>query len=346
MAKLLKKRIPKPMSLEGHPATWSISLVHFNQQQLTEKPVATLNECALSLKSEGITWVHIVGIHRPNEMVKFGNYFDLCPAMMEDVLMSGGRSKLENYKENLFIVMRLLKFNEPTQEAEDEQICLIVGKNYVISCTETDTELFNPILECFRHSFNLIRQRGADYLAYAIIDAVVDNYFAILERVDDQLDILEEELVNHPSPHTLYKIQTAKRQMVLLRRSIWPTREVVSRFLRVECEIITPQTKIFMQNVYDHIIQAIETIESFRDIVGGLLDIYLSNMSQRLNEIMKVLTVVATIFYPLSFITGIYGMNFDYMPELHSRWAYPSVLAAMVIAAGSMLYFFRRKQWI
>lgn len=342
MTKLLKKR----KSVASPTKTFNINLVNYDTEHVTERDHAGLKECNAFCEENGITWIQVIGIDHPKDLAQLGSQLHLNSVMIEDILMSGERSKLENYNDSLFIVMRLLKFNEETKAAEDEKVIIIVDKNRVITCTERDRELFESVHERIRHSANRIRQKGTDFLAYAIIDAIVDNYFTILEKVDDQLDILEEELVNHPSSYTLYKIQLAKRQIVLLRRSIWPTREVISRFLRVEAAVIDPTTRVFLQEVYDHTIQAIDTIESFRDIVGGLLDIYLSTMSQRLNEIMKVLTVVATIFYPLSFITGIYGMNFDYMPELHSKWAYPSVLAAMVFAAGSMLYFFRRRQWI
>lgn len=333
-------------SATPHAKTFNINLVNYGKEHVTEKKHADLSDCDTYSEEDSITWIQVIGIEHPKDLAHLGSQLKLSPLMIEDILMSGERSKLENYNDSMFIIMRLLKFDETTKAAENEKVIIIIDKNRVITCTERDRELFESIHERIRHSANRIRQKGTDFLAYVIIDAIVDNYFTILEKVDDQLDILEEELVNHPSSYTLYKIQIAKRQIVLLRRSIWPTREVISRFLRVETLIIDPSTRVFMQEVYDHTIQAIDTIESFRDIVGGLLDIYLSTMSQRLNEIMKVLTVVATIFYPLSFITGIYGMNFDYMPELHSQWAYPTVLSAMVIAAGSMLYFFRRRQWI
>ncbi len=350
----MKKRLTKvgasPGTLIAHPDIvlngLSISVMDYNENELIEKDNVTVEECVYYLDTPSVTWIEISGMHNPKYFELMGQRFHLHPLLLEDILSGSERPKLENYKENIFIVLRLLKFNEHNKELGDEQISLVLGKNYVISWTEKERYHFDPIKERLRNGKGKIRKMGADYLAYALIDAIVDNYFVVLEKVDEQLEQLEDDLVASPTPGTLRKIQMAKRSMALLRRFVWPTREVISHFLREETPLIQPATTVYMQDVYDHTIQTIETIESFRDIVSGMLDIYLSSMSQKLNEIMKVLTVVATLFTPLTFMASIYGMNFDYMPELHNRWAYPAVLSVMAISAGTMLYFFRKKQWI
>lgn len=352
--KIIKARVKKiglpPGSLvlsnERKPGKIQISLIDYDAESYIEKIDCSVEDCLPYLKSKTITWINVCGISDASTVEKLGRMFGLHPLMLEDIMSVGQRSKLDQYKDVIYIVMKLLKYNEEHKHAEDEQVSLILGKNYVISFIESPQDIFKPIRDRLRPNKSHFRQRGADYLCYALIDCVVDNYFLILERVDEKLEKLEDELFDEPDSKTLQKIQHSKREIIMLRKSVWPVREVISNFRRLDTPLIQDSTKLYIQDVYDHTIQAIDTIESFRDIVAGMLDIYISSISLRMNEIMKVLTILATIFVPMTFIASLYGMNFDYMPELHHAWGYPAVLGLMLLLSGVMVYYFKRKGWL
>lgn len=354
MSKILKKRIKKPglspgslihIGEKGAEAV-SISLIDYDAHKLLEKKNASLKECLISLNSPSPTWINITGIHDIRTIETIGRHFGLHPLILEDIMNSGQQSKLDNYKDTIYIVVRQLIYNDMKQCVEDEQVSLILGKNFIISFLESNNNVFAPVYDRLRNPKGRMRQRGPDYLCYALIDCLVDNYFLILEKVDDNLESLEEELFYHPTANTLKDMHQAKRELILLRKAVWPMRGVISNFRRMESPLIQNATKLYIQDVYDHTIQAIDTIESFRDITSGMLDIYLSNLSQRMNEIMKVLTIVATIFVPLTFIASIYGMNFKHMPELDWEWGYYAILGVMGLICIVMLYFFKRKKWL
>ncbi len=328
------------------PHQVQITVVDYNDTTIKEKVGATVQECQSYLKSPLNTWIHICGIHDKETIELIGNQFGLHPLLLEDIMTAGQRSKLDDYKDTLFFVTQTLTYNEENQHAEDEQVSIVLGKNFLISFVESNRDFFNPVRERLRNPQSRVRQRGTDYLCYALIDCIVDSYFLILEKVDAKIENLESELIKTPEPKTLQKIQHSKREITLLRKSVWPMREVISNFRRIESPLITDGTKLYLHDVYDHTIQAIDTIESFRDLTSGMLDIYLSNISQRMNEIMKVLTIVATIFVPLTFIASLYGMNFENIPEIHTHWGYYVVLGVMATIALCMLMFFRRKKWI
>jgi len=323
-----------------------IDLIDYDKDSLVEKKDVGIKKCVELIKTPQNTWVDIQGIHDVNAVQEIGSHFGLHPLVLEDIVNSTQRSKLDDYKDNIYIVMRMLKINNEKDEVEDEQVSIILGKNYLISFLETGSQIFAPIKKRLNNPNSRLRNSGSDYLCYSLIDSIVDHYFEILEQVDQKLENLEEEIADKPNTKTMMKIQRVKREIALLRRSVWPMREVVNQFRRIESPLIKDSTKLYIQDVYDHTIQAIDTIESFRDIVAGMFDIYISSINLRMNEIMKVLTIVATIFVPLTFIASIYGMNFEFMPELHSKWGYPAVLAFMVTVTLAMIYFFRRKSWI
>lgn len=323
-----------------------ISMMDYDPTHLVERDEITAEECVHFLNTPSMTWINIRGIHDSGVMSTIGKRFGLHGLVLEDVMNATQRSKLDNYKEHIFIVMRMLDYNKDANRIIDEQISIILGKNYVISFLEDSHDIFSGIRQRIRAGNNRIRNSGADYLCYALIDTIVDHYFVILEAVDQKLEDLEEALIREPGPEIMRKIQHLKREIILLRKSIWPMREVINNFRRLETPLIAETTKLYMHDVYDHTIQAIDTIEGFRDIASGMLDVYLSNMSQRMNEIMKVLTIVSTIFVPLTFVASIYGMNFAYMPELTWYWGYPFTLLIMLSIAIAMLVFFRKKQWI
>jgi magnesium transporter len=253
---------------------------------------------------------------------------------------------MEDFGDYIFAVLKMLQYNEDDKETQVEQISLIFGSNWVISFQENAGDVFDPIRERLRTDKGRIRKMGADYLFYALIDAVVDNYFVVLERIGEKIEEIEEEIVANPSPETLQAIHNLKRQVILLRKSVWPLREVISRLERLELKLINKSTGIFLRDVYDHTIQVIDAVETFRDMLSGMLDIYMSSVSNRMNEVMKVLAVIATIFIPLTLVAGIYGMNFRIMPELEWSLGYPFVLLVMLAVVIVMLVYFRRRKWL
>jgi len=240
----------------------------------------------------------------------------------------------------------MLSYDDRSREVSAEQISLVLSQNHVISLQERKGDVFNPVRERIRNSRGIIRRMGTDYLAYALIDSIVDNYFLILEKLGEKIEFLEDELVTNPTIETLQKIHELKRDMIFLRKSVWPLREVISKLERGGSQLVKESTFIYFRDVYDHTIQVIDAIETYRDMLSGMLDIYLSSISNRMNEVMKVLTIIATIFIPLTLIAGVYGMNFRYMPELESQLGYPLVLLSMLAVSILMLIYFRKKKWL
>jgi magnesium transporter len=277
---------------------------------------------------------------------KIGANFTLHPLVLEDIVNTEHRPKFEDFDSYLFLVLKMLHYDVQTAEIHTEQVSLVITSNTVLSFQEKQGDVFEGVRERLRNNKGRIRKMGADYLAYALLDSVVDSYFGILEQIGEQLERMEDELVLHPTPETLHKIHHFKREMILLRKAVWPLRELIGGLQRNESAIITDATGIFLRDVYDHTIQILDTLETFRDVLSGLLDLYLSNISNRMNEVMKVLTIIATIFIPLSFFAGIYGMNFEHMPELHWRWSYPLLWLFMLTIGGGMLLYFRKKKWL
>ena len=293
-----------------------------------------------------MTWINIDGLHEVKIIENIGSHFDIHPLVLEDILHTGQRPKTEDFGSYIYIVLKMLYFNEEENEIQDEQLSIILGSNFVISFQERVGDVFNPVRERIRIGRFQIKKRKSDYLAYALIDAVVDNYFIILEKLGEQIEDLEEELLDNPNPKNLETIHSLKRQLISLRKSVWPLREVIGGLERSESPLFHESTGIYLKDVYDHTIQVIDTIETYRDMVSGMLDTYLSNISNRMNEVMKVLTIIATIFIPLTFISGLYGMNFRYMPELEWHWGYPLIMFIMAILAIFMLFYFRKKRWL
>ncbi|MEF9427055.1 MAG: magnesium/cobalt transporter CorA [Candidatus Mariimomonas ferrooxydans] len=323
-----------------------ITLIDYDEKQFLEKEIKHIDECFPFKDKPTVTWINIDGLQKADTIEQIGKHFQVHPLLMEDVVSIGQRPKLEDFESYLFLILKMLYFNEDGVTIEAEQLSLIVGDNFLISFQEREGDVFNPIRERIRKAKGRIRKSGADYLAYSLVDAVVDNYFIILEKLGENLEDIEDELVTEPTPETLVDIHNMKREMIFLRRSVWPLREVISALERGESALIKEPTRIYMKDVYDHTIQVMDTIETFRDMLSGMLDIYLSSVSNRMNEVMKVLTIIATLFIPLTFIAGIYGMNFRYMPELEWRRGYPVLLLVMAGISISMLFYFRRKKWL
>jgi magnesium transporter len=322
-----------------------IRIIDYDETQFQEKEAETIEECFPFKEKPTVTWINIDGIHDVKIIEKIGKHFNVHPLVLEDILNTGQRPKMEDFDDYMFIVLKMLYFDEGDEEIKAEQISLILGSNFVISFQERQGDVFNPLRERIRNGKGRSRKMGSDYLAYALMDSIVDNYFIVLEKLGEKIEEMEGELVTNPTPATLQIIHNLKREMIFLRKSVWPLREVVSGLEKGESSLIKESTKIFLRDVYDHTIQVIDTVETFRDLLSGMLDIYLSSISNRMNQVMKVLTIIATIFIPLTFVAGIYGMNFQFMPELQWRWAYFAVLFAMVVIAIGMVIYFRRKGW-
>jgi len=354
MPKLIKKRSKKaglpPGTLvhigEKKAETPKITIMDYDEAHFQEKEIKTIEECFLFKDKPTVTWINIDGLHEVEILEKLGECYGLHPLVLEDILNTDQRPKMEDYGEYLYIVLRMLNYNDNSSEIESEQISLVLGPNFVFSFQEREGDTFNPIRDRIRNSKGRIRKMGADHLAYTLLDSIIDNYFIILEKLGEKIEFLEEEVVTHPTPETLQTVHHLKREMICLRKGVWPLREVISGLERGESSLIKESTRIYLRDVYDHTIQTIDTIETYRDMVSGMLDIYLSSISNRLNAVMKVLTIIATIFMPLTFLAGIYGMNFKYMPELEWRWGYPVIWVIMVGIGVSMLLYFRKKKWL
>ncbi len=323
-----------------------ISLIDYDEANFEEKEIKRVEECFPFKDKPTVTWINIDGIHDLEIIEKVGNHFGLHPLTLEDILNTEQRPKIEDFDDYIFIALKMLYHDEKEGEIQMEQVSLILGSNFVISFQERKGDVFNPVRERIRTGKGRIRKTDADYLAYALMDTIVDNYFIIPEKLGERIESIEGELVANPTPETLQAIHTLKRKLIFLRKSVWPLREVVSGLQRTESTLIHESTDIYLRDVYDHTIQVIDTIETSRDILSGMLDIYLSSISNKMNQVMKVLTIIATIFIPLTFIAGIYGMNFKYMPELEWFWAYPLILGTMIVIGILMLVYFRRKKWL
>ena len=354
MSRLAPKRSRKAGLPPGTPVhlgerksdTTRLTLLHYDEQRAVEQEMKTAQECLALRDSPGVSWINITGLHEVETLAQFGDAFGLHPLVLEDVLNTDQRPKLEDYGEYLYIVIKRLGNGAPANEISTEQISLILGRNLVISFLESDSGVFNVVKDRILNNRGRIRQLGADYLAYTLMDAVVDNYFAIFEKLGERIEILQETIISRPTPASLQTLHALKRELLFLRKSVWPLREVVSGLQRGDSTLIHKDTWFYLRDVYDHTIHVIDTIETYRDMLASMMDIYLSSLSIRLNEVMKVLTIIATIFMPLTFIVGLYGMNFQHMPELSWRWGYPLVLLVMAGVTAGMLVFFRRKKWI
>lgn len=355
MPKLTKKRSRKaglpPGTLihigERRTEHVKLTVIDYDEKHLEEKEIKRVEECFAFKTKRTVTWINVEGVHDTEIIRKIGDHFGLHPLVQEDILNTDQRPKVEDYGGYVYMVLKMLSCSDVSGEVTAEQVSVVLGRGFVISFQEGAIgDVFDPIRERIRGAKGRLREMKADYLAYALVDAIVDNYFSILEKLGEKIEVLEEELVADSRPETLHKIHTLKREMLFLRKSVWPLREAIGRLERGESLLIRQGTQTYLRDVYDHTIQVIDTVETFRDMLSGMLDIYLSSVSNRLNAVMKVLTVIATIFMPLTFLAGLYGMNFKFMPELEWYWGYPAVLLVMAGVGISMLLYFRRKKWL
>ncbi|MGQ0811097.1 MAG: magnesium/cobalt transporter CorA [Nitrospiraceae bacterium] len=323
----------------------TIRVFEYDETRCNERKIAGPDELALAPEPT-VTWVDIGGLHRVDLVEALGKQFNLHPLLLEDITNTDQRPKLDDYDTYGYIVLKMLRVGPRREDIEVEQVSLVFGRQFILSFQENGGDVFQPIRERLRTGKGRIRQGGADYLLYSLVDAIVDHYFAVLETLGERIESLQDAVVESPKPATLHDIHALKRQLLFIRRAVWPLREVMNNLSRADSQFLREPTKLFFRDVYDHVVQIVDTIETLREMVSGMQDIYISSTSYRLNAVMKVLTIITTIFMPLTFIVGIYGMNFEHMPELKSPWGYPLVLFSMVVIAVGMLAFFKRKKWL
>lgn len=300
----------------------------------------------LALKEGGIKWLNVYGLHDVESIEKLGKAVGLDRLVMEDILNTSQRPKLDNRESYIFVEIQQIVFSEQNACFVGEQVSFILGMGYVIAFHERRGPFFDSVKYRIGKSTGNHRKRAADYLLYTLIDTVVDNYFAVLEKMGDRLDFLEEQIIANPSPEVLGKVYTFKRELIDLRRSVYPLREVVSAFERTETDLVNTDLRWFIRDLYDHTIQVIETMETYRDSASGLVDLYMSSVSNRMNNVMKVLTIITTIFVPLTFIAGVYGMNFEFMPGIHTHDGFWIACGSMMVITIGMFFFFRFKKWL
>ncbi|MFN3883099.1 MAG: magnesium/cobalt transporter CorA [Nitrincola lacisaponensis] len=322
-----------------------LQVMDYNAHQLQEYEISNPADCTPLLTSDTLSWINVNGSHQVPVIESLGSLLQLHPLVMEDILNTDQRPKLEAYDGYLYIVVKMLQFSEASQEIHTEQLSLILSDRLLVSIQERPGDVFAGIRDRLR-SGRRQRLLHADYLAYALIDAVVDHYFVLLEKLSDEIEALEDQLVKQPTPETLTRIHHFKREMLLLRKAVWPLRELLSRLMRDDNPLIREETRLYLRDVYDHTIHILDTIETLRELLVSMLDLYLSSVSNRMNDVMKTLTLIATLFMPLTFIAGVYGMNFTFMPELDYPWSYPIVLAFMCLVAIGLILYFRRRHWL
>jgi magnesium transporter len=346
-------RFGKPASVPGtveyigktREAPVRLHIMNYNETDFTEKDLASIEESLPFELSPAVTWLNIIGVHNENLIHRMGEIFNIHPLALEDIANTTQRPKVEEYEDYLYIILKMTYFNRESDETVIEQVSMLVGKDYVITLQEREGDILDSLRERIRNNKGKIRKQGSDFLMYGIIDTIVDYYFTVLERTGERMEELEEQLLLSATQELLNKIYSIKQELVFIRKAIWPLREVVSTLQRDEFELIGEDSQIYLRDVYDHAIQVVETVESFRETASSMLDLYLSTVSNKMNEVMKVLTIFAAIFIPLTFLAGVYGMNFK-MPELGWKFSYPVWWIITICLAVGMLIYFRRKKWL
>ena len=331
----------------GEPtAKANITLFDYTEEGFEERAIDRVEDCFAYKGKPSVTWINVDGIHDTSVVGALGKQFGLHPLVMEDIVNSAQRPKVEDFGDYLFVVVKMLAVGESGDDIVGEQVSLIIGPDYVVSFQERPGDVFEPIRDRIRTAKGRVRSAGSDYLAYTLLDAIVDNYFAILEWFSDKTGEIEDRLISEPTSDILETIYGLKREVLFVKKSVWPLRDVVNTLQRGESVLSREASVVYLRDVYDHTIQVVDTIETQREIVAAMRDTYLSSISNRMNEVMKVLTIIATIFIPITFVAGIYGMNFEFMPELGLPWAYFGALGLMGAISLVMVAFFKRKGWL
>lgn len=335
---------PGTLALPEVASPTRISVIDYGPNHVEEKEITDVETLAAYRLKDSVTWVNVAGLGDEKTLKRIGEIFSLHPLALADAVNVPQRPKFESYELHHFMIMREAEFNEQG-DVYCEQVSLAFAPGFVVMFQEDPGDCFEPVRTRIRAGAP-IRQNGADFLAYALLDCLIDNYFPVLERLGDRLEELEDEVMGQPTRPTLVHVQQIRRQLVLLHRTAWQQRDAANAFMREERSHFSPSQQIYLRDCYDHAVQVIDTIETYREMTVSLVDVYHSSLSNRLNEVMKILTIMSSVFIPLTFIAGVYGMNFEWMPELRWKWGYPAVLVLMLGVALVLLRFFRRKGWI
>ena len=332
-----------------HPV---IVLIDYNEETAIRTQIEAPEECTPYLDTESVSWVDVKGLGSEDILQRLGQVFSLHPLVLEDVVNVPQRPKVEEYEDQLLIIARMVTLKETNRGFHTEQVSFILGKHYLLTVQEEpEYDSFGPVRERIRTNKGSTRKHQADYLAYALLDSIIDGFFPVLEAYGEELEELEDEVVSNPSRQTLEKIHLMKRELLSLRRSIWPQRDAINSLIRDGSDLVSDEVRIYLRDCYDHTVQVLDMVETYRELASSLMDVYLSSISNKMNEVMKFLTVISTIFIPLTFIAGIYGMNFNTekspfnMPELNWYWGYLLCMGAMGAIAIGLIYFFWRKGW-
>ncbi|MCA1993026.1 MAG: magnesium/cobalt transporter CorA [Coleofasciculus sp. S288] len=344
--------LPGTLIIEPGAQPSIIVLIDYNETNVSRVKLSRPEDCTPYLDSESVSWVDVLGLGSEDILKRLGKVFDLHPLLLEDVVNVPQRPKVEDYEDQLVIITQMVIPKPNGEGFWNEQVSLILGKHYLLTVQEEpQRDCFGPVRDRIRQNKGNVRKAGADYLAYALLDAVIDGYFPVLENYGERIEELEDEVVLKPTHRTLEKIYQLRRELLALRRAIWPQRDAINILIRDGSDLISPDVIIYLRDCYDHVVQLLDIVETYRELASGLTDVYLSSVSNRMNEVMKTLTVISSIFIPLTFIAGIYGMNFNTeaspwnMPELNWYWGYPACLALMSAIAGGLIYFFWRRGW-
>ena len=324
----------------------AVRALDYGRDTLDEREMLDPEECRAFKDSPAMTWIRVEGIHETEVLRKLGEVFGIHSLVLEDILHTEQRPKVEDYDDYLYVVLKVLLYDGQEKRVSVEQISIVLGRNFVLTFEEKDRGLFTPIIKRIRESKGRFRSRGVDYLFYALVDVIVDHYFVVLEHLGEDVEELEEEVIENPTPEVMRRVFDARVNMLVMRRALFPLRDLTNLLVREDFALIGEEVEVYFRDVYDHAIQLIETVEVSRDMVQNMADLYLSVINNRMNEIMKVLTLIATIFIPLTFIASIYGMNFEFMPELHWRYGYPIVMGSIVAVCAVLHWRFRRAGWI
>ncbi|MBS1636276.1 MAG: magnesium/cobalt transporter CorA [Bacteroidetes bacterium] len=321
-----------------------ITLIEYNETEFFEQEFFDLDECLTHARPDMVKWINVDGIHDVSVIEKIGKIYDIHPLTLEDIVHVDQRPKFEDYDHYVVAIMKMIYYDT---EIHAEQLAIVLLDNLVISFQEPEGgDAFDLIRLRLRQCKGRIRKQGADYLAYALIDALVDYYFTVIEKIGDRIEQIEEEIINEPKSTNLLHLYRLKREMIYLRKQVWPMRDMINNMVRSETALIKESSDIYLRDLNDHVTRIIDTVETYRDLLSGIMDIYLSTNANRMNEIMKVLTIMSSIFIPITFLAGVYGMNFKHMPELETDYGYYVLLGVMAAVVIALLFYFKKKKWI
>ncbi|HEY9710535.1 MAG TPA: magnesium/cobalt transporter CorA, partial [Oculatellaceae cyanobacterium] len=344
--------LPGTLYIEEDASPTKIVLIDYNETNADRLQLSRPENAIPYLDTLSVSWVDVLGLGYEDVLRRLGNVFELHPLVLEDIVNVPQRPKVEDYEDHLVIIAQMVMLKDKGDSFWIEQVSFVLGKHYLLTVQEEPTrDCFQPVRDRIRTNKGIIRKQGADYLAYTLLDAIIDGFFPVLEAYGEKIEDLEEEVVINPTRRTLQKIYQVRRELLALRRAIWPQRDAINSLIRDGSDLISPEVRIYLRDCYDHAVQVMDMVETYRELASGLMDVYLSAVGNKMNEIMKLLTVISSIFIPLTFLAGVYGMNFNTekspwnMPELNWYWGYPACLAAMAAIALGLVFFFWRRGW-